>query len=78
MFALPPLPHTASTPAAPMPLHSPGQCFNVDALVCIVLNTSPDMSSTLCVTADYLPIPISTTINKPLRHGTVHATGLIL
>jgi len=40
-FALPLLPHTASTPAAPMPPHSPGQCFNVDALVCIVLNTSP-------------------------------------
>ena len=40
-YALPLPPHAAPIPAAPVPPPSPGQCFEVNALVCIVVNTNP-------------------------------------
>jgi len=40
----PALPHAAPTPAAPMPPPSPGQCFDVDACVRVVANTTPGIA----------------------------------
>jgi len=42
--ALPLPPHAADNPAAPMPPPSPGQCFDVDALVRVVANTTPGIA----------------------------------
>ena len=41
---LPPPPHAAPSPAAPMPPPSPGQCFDVDAVVRVLANTTPGIA----------------------------------